>query len=189
MSSRTLYIGDFFAAREPMELNTVVGSCIAVCLIDRRAGVGGMNHFMLPAPGPGRNPTHDRARFGVHAMDLLMGAMLKAGADRRAIVAKIFGGAHVLLVPESDRSIPQCNIRFIEEFMAVEGFRVLSCDVGGYLPRRLRFHTDTGKVYVHRLGDKALQQARVEEREHLAVVRRAPAPTGDVTLFEPMGSR
>jgi chemotaxis protein CheD len=188
MTSRTVYIGDVFASREPTELSTVVGSCIAVCLIDPRARVGGMNHFMLPAPGHGRNPTHDRARFGVHAMDLLMGAMLKAGAERRAIVAKIFGGAHVLLVPESARSIPQCNIRFIEEFMTIEGIQVLSCDVGGYLPRRVRFHTDTGKVYVHRLGDKALHQTRVEEREHLALVRRTPAPTGDVTLFPAAGA-
>ena len=188
MTNRTLYIGDFFASREPMSLSTVVGSCIAVCLIDPRAKVGGMNHFMLPAPGHGRNPTHDRARFGVHAMDLLMGAMLKAGADRRVLVAKIFGGAHVLRVPESEESIPRRNVRFIEEFMHVEGFRVLSCDVGGYLPRRLRFHTETGKVYVQRLGDKALHQTRVEEREHLAVVRRTPEAAGDVTLFQATGS-
>ena len=188
MTSRTLYIGDVFAAREPTELTTVVGSCIAVCLIDPHRGVGGMNHFMLPAPGPGRSVTSDRARFGVHAMDLLMGAMLKAGADRRAVVAKMFGGAHVLRVPESARSIPQCNIRFIEEFMAVEGIRVVSCDLGGYLPRRLRFQTDTGKVYVRHLGQKALHQTRVEEREHLAVIRRSAPPKPDVTLFPVEGA-
>ena len=174
------------AVRVPTEIKTVVGSCIAVCLIDPRARVAGMNHFMLPASTK-NGDADDQARVGVHAMDLLIGAMLKAGADRHAMVAKVFGGAHVLLVPESAMSIPQCNIRFVDEFMTVEKIAVVSRDVGGYLPRRLHLHTDTGKVYVHRLGQQGLQHAQLQERQHLRVMRRTRPQVGGVTLFDPVG--
>ena len=190
MTSRqtaTIYVGDVLAVRVATEIKTVVGSCIAVCLIDQRARVAGMNHFMLPASTKNGRDAQDRARFGVHAMDLLIGAMLKAGADRRAMIAKVFGGAHVLLVPESATGIPQSNIRFVDEFLAVEGIPVASRDVGGYLPRRLHLHTDSGKVYVHRLGQQALQHARLQERQHLRVMRRTGGPAGDVTLFNGAG--
>jgi chemotaxis protein CheD len=180
----TIHVGDVIAERVATEIKTVVGSCIAVCLIDRRAQVAGMNHFMLPASVHNGRDAEDRARFGVHAMDLLIGAMLKAGADRHAMVAKVFGGAHVLLVPESAMSIPQCNIRFVDEFMAAEGIPVVSRDVGGYLPRRLHLHTDSGKVFVHRLGQQALQHAQLQERRHMQVIRQTGGPVGDVTLFD-----
>jgi chemotaxis receptor (MCP) glutamine deamidase CheD len=88
-----IHIGGVRAAREPSVLKTVLGSCIAVCLTDPVARIGGMNHFMLPAPGDGSEEPWGAARYGIHAMDLLVGAMLKAGADRLRLQARLFGGA------------------------------------------------------------------------------------------------
>jgi chemotaxis protein CheD len=180
-----LQIGGVLALREPTIIKTVVGSCIAVCIADPAAHVGGMNHFMLPAPN-GRDDPHDRARFGVHAMDLLIGAMQKAGADRRRLVAKVFGGAHVLVLPESAGSVPERNIRFIEEFLAVERIPVASWDVGGHLPRRIHFHTATATAWVKRLGGGSVSRARAVERAHLATMRRSTPRTGTLALFDPL---
>src|SRR5574337_913202 len=87
-----VHIGGVYATREPTILKTVLGSCIAVCLCDPKTGVGGMNHFLLPVRGSEGDAPVDAPRFGVHAMGLLIGRMLKAGADRRRLEARIFGG-------------------------------------------------------------------------------------------------
>ena len=90
-----------------------------------------MNHFMLPH-GSGDGTEGDLTRFGVHAMDYLIGAMMKLGGDRRRFVAKCFGGAHVLDMQESAAGVPQQNIAFIRSFLADEGFPMLAEDMGGY---------------------------------------------------------
>ncbi|HEU5320314.1 MAG TPA: chemotaxis protein CheD [Methylomirabilota bacterium] len=179
----TIHIGGVHATRQPMVLKTVVGSCVAVCLMDPVTHVGGMNHFLLPGPSRSDDP-YDPARFGVHAMDLLIGAMQKAGAERRRLHAKVFGGGHVLLLPANVESVPERNIRFIEEFMATEAIPVVSRDLGGYLPRRIHFCTDTGKVFVKRLGQQTLRQTRTEESAHLKALGRTTRRFGEVTLFD-----
>jgi len=179
----TLHIGGVYAARVPMVLKTVVGSCIAVCLVDSLARVGGMNHFMLPAPGRGAARPADPARFGIHAMELLIGAMQKAGAERHRLQGKVFGGGHVLRLPMNGDGVAERNVRFVEEFMVTEGIEVVSRDLGGYLPRRLHFYSDTGKVYVKRLGQQTLRQARTEEGVHLRMLEATRRP-GEVILFD-----
>jgi chemotaxis receptor (MCP) glutamine deamidase CheD len=171
----TIYIGGVHASAEPALVKTLLGSCIAVCLHDPARGIGGMNHFMLPR---GSSNDGDPARFGVHAMDCLIGAVQKLGGERRRLVAKVFGGAHVLAIRESTTGVPQQNIDFVRAFLREEGLRVLSEDVGGYHPRHVHFHTATGRAFIKRVGS----------REHVRVLteqtRPAPAPAyGDVVLF------
>src|SRR5262245_408289 len=113
----TLYIGGVHATDEPVVIKTLLGSCIAVCLHDAVARVGGMNHFLLPH-GLADEPHGDPARFGVHAMDRLLAAIMKVGGDRRRLVAKVFGGAQIL--DDSRNEIPQQNIAFAEEFLTTE---------------------------------------------------------------------
>jgi chemotaxis protein CheD len=175
----TLYIGGIHASRDPVLIKTLLGSCIATCLWDPITRIGGMNHFMLPGRGDGRG-VGDPARFGVHAMDVLIGEMLKLGADRRRLVAKTFGGAHVLDIKTSDLSVPQQNIRFIRDFLRGEGLSVVGEDMGGYHPRHVHFYTETGRVRVKRVtASRTRIQVLGQER------RPAPAPRyGDVTLFE-----
>jgi chemotaxis receptor (MCP) glutamine deamidase CheD len=175
----TIYIGGVHASEEPTVIKTLLGSCIAVCLWDSVRGIGGMNHFMLPRSS-GRIDG-DAARFGVHAMDCLIGAMMKLGADRRRFVAKVFGGAHVLAVRESEDGVPQQNIAFIREFLADEGLPVLGEDVGGYTPRHVHFHTDSGRALVKRLnGPRSVERVVRHESQ---VATRAPRP-GDVVLWD-----
>jgi len=173
----TIYIGEVFASREPTILKTLLGSCVAVCLWDPETRVGGMNHFLLPhSPSGGGEP----ARFGVHAMDLLICEMLKAGADRRRLRAKIFGGAHVLSLPEDDDSVPSQNIAFAIDFVRKDGFKLTGEDLGGYQARRVHFQTDTGRAFVQRITSAAsLSRVTAAEQRH---VERKPT-YGEVELF------
>src|SRR6266542_1797019 len=115
-------------------------------------------------------------------MDCLIGAMMKLGGDRRRLVAKVFGGAHVLDVRESATGVPQQNIEFIRRFLSVEGLAILSEDVGGYHPRQVHFFSATNRVLVKRVT-RVTQQSRVMTREQHR--RESDQPRlGDVTLFE-----
>jgi len=175
---KTIYLGEVYATAEPTVIKTLLGSCVAVCLWDPVTRVGGMNHFLLPrALGDAGD---DPARFGVHAMDLLICEMLKAGAERSRLRAKVFGGAHVLDLDEGEDSVPSQNILFALEFLKRDGFRLVGEDLGGSLPRRVHFHTDTGQAFVQRIASPAASSrlAAVERRRATA----APA-YGTVELF------
>jgi chemotaxis receptor (MCP) glutamine deamidase CheD len=175
---RTIYIGEVFASREPTVIKTLLGSCIAVCLWDPAARIGGMNHFLLPQSMNGSQD--DPARFGVHAMDLLIGEMLKAGADRGRLRAKVFGGAHVLDIAEGEDSVPAQNIAFARDFLRRDGFKVVGDDVGGYLPRRVHFQSDSGRAFVQRIvSPSALTRLAAAEQR-----RAVDTPGyGEVELF------
>jgi chemotaxis protein CheD len=138
-----------------------------------------MNHFHLPhaaADAPVDEPT----RFGVHAMDRLIGEMIKLGSEPRRFVAKVFGGASVLPLAGAAAAIPRANVRFVRAYLARENIRVAAASVGGTLPRQIRFYTDSGKAMVRRVGGPKAQ-ALVSETERRA--RGRHAPFGDVTLF------
>ena len=170
-----IHIGGVHASDRPVVIKTLLGSCIAVCLHDPLRSVGGMNHFMLPR---GQANGVESTRFGVHAMDRLIGATMRLGGDRRRFTAKVFGGAAVLDLKGSTGSVSQENIDFITAFLDAEGIPVLSADVGGTYARRVNFHTGTGRAFVKRVPD-GLSRLVVAERARAAV----PVEYGDVTLF------
>jgi len=171
----TIYIGGVYASGQPMVVKTLLGSCIAVCLHDAVRGVGGMNHFMLPG---GNGDGDDAGRFGVHAMDLLIGAIMKAGGDRRRLIAKVFGGANVLDVQGPVVDVPRQNVEFIRTFLKEEEIPVVSADVGGRYARHVHFHTQDGRAFVKRV--RRVHAVRAEEQ-----ARAAPAVKyGEITLFE-----
>ncbi|MFQ5656369.1 MAG: chemotaxis protein CheD [Candidatus Methylomirabilales bacterium] len=149
----TIYAGDVHASQEPTVIKTLLGSCIAVCLFDPVTHIGGMNHFMLPQSfnDGGRTASF---RFGVPAMDYLIGMMLTLGATRDRFVAKVFGGGHVLKSAGSVPGVPERNIDFIRKFLADEGIPVLTEDVGGHHARHVRFQTHTGRAFVSRVESR-----------------------------------
>jgi chemotaxis receptor (MCP) glutamine deamidase CheD len=175
----TLYIGGIFASNEHAVIRTTLGSCIAVCLFDPVAVVGGMNHYMLPDCS---TAVAEPGRYGVHSMELLIGAIQRAGGSRARLVAKVFGGGHVIDTREHDESVPARNIAFIQNFLAEERFHVATLDVGGYLPRTVKFETWTGKAFCKRLSKPGAKVLQVEER----IARKAPPADvgGDLELFD-----
>lgn len=176
----TIHIGGLRVSREPLVIDTVLGSCIAACLYDPVSGVGGMNHFMLPEGFDPDNPAS--TRYGVHAMELLITEIMRLGGHRRRFQAKVFGGGHVLNIRESLDGVPQRNIDFVRRFLNVEQIPVLNEDVGGYQARRVLFHAHTGKVFLKRLGTHDAERTAEEEMVYLISLKKQKLD-GDVTLF------
>ena len=176
----TIHIGGLHVSHEPSVIDTVLGSCISACLCDPAIGIGGMNHFMLPHGADPGNPTS--TRYGVNAMELLISEMMKLGADRRRFQAKVFGGGHVLKIRESLDGVPQRNIDFVRQFLEAEKIPIVREDVGGYQPRRLLFHTHTGKVFLKYLGMSEAERTAEEELVYLISLKKQKLD-GDVTLF------
>jgi chemotaxis protein CheD len=133
--------GDFAISDAPdAVLTTVLGSCIAVCMCDRTRGIGGMNHFLLPG---GQGDDTGNMRYGANAMELLINGLLKRGAVRDRLEAKMFGGARMI---GNLRNIGASNIEFARNFLAEEDITCLAESVGGTSARRIRFWPTTGVV-------------------------------------------
>jgi len=174
--------GQYHAARQGA-ITTVLGSCVSTCLWDPATRIGGMNHFMLPGDtaSPG-SPWAASARFGVYAMEVLINEMIHLGADRRRMVAKVFGGAQLL--SGFDRlDVGAKNSEFVLEFLRVEGIRVLAQDLLDVCPRKVHFIVHTGKLPVKRLGLTPSDPVQKREREYLR--RLATRGGGDVEIFQP----
>lgn len=132
-----------------VELATVLGSCVAACLFDADRGIGGMNHFLLPDDG---KPGTDN-RYAAAAMERLVNALLRRGASRPGLRAKLFGGARMIPgLPD----IGGRNAQAAHRFLAAEGIACIAADLGGNEARRVRFHPATGEARVLLLGPSAV---------------------------------
>lgn len=170
--------GEYFVATEDIVVMTVLGSCIAACLWDGRARVGGMNHFMLPDGDTGDGS----GRYGSFAMELLINEMLKLGARRETMQAKIFGGAQVM-AGFTTMNVGERNTQFVQDYLSTERIPIVSQDVLDIHPRKVCFFPVTGKALVKRLAHSHPETLAVEERKgNAATVARSNAG-GTVDLF------
>jgi len=151
-------------------LSTVLGSCAAVCLTDPTAQVGGMNHFLL-AHRAGREG--EDVRYGAYSMELLINGLLKRGARKNRMVAKLFGGAKMLA---QLRDIGVSNAAFAREFLQSEGIPIASESTGGTAARRIRFWPTDGRV------KQFIVPGEVERIAPPAPAAPPPAH-GEITLF------
>jgi chemotaxis protein CheD len=142
-----LHAGQLVAAAAPTAITTVLGSCVAVCLYDPVAKVGGMNHFLLPL----HVEREASPRFGTVAVPQLVEAVVGAGASRGALVAKVFGGASVIAGMARGRRLGEENAALALRLLEEARIRVLDHDVGGGRGRKVVFFTDDGTVWVRQL--------------------------------------
>jgi len=180
---RDIIVGEVFASAAPTRVCTLLGSCIAACLFDPNAAVGGMNHFLLPQQS--RDATTS-ARFGVQAMELLINKIMNLGGDRRRLQAKVFGGANVLDLQGSSLRIGDKNCRFVLQFLETEGIPIASRRLGGDTATQVQFLTHTGKAFVRSLTNKRSRDGLVKHEkiyQQKAVTAAAAAPPDDITLF------
>lgn len=174
--------GQYHAARKGA-ITTVLGSCVSTCLWDPAERIGGMNHFMLPGDTASANsPWAASARFGVYAMEVLINDMIRMGADRRRMVAKVFGGAQ-LLAGFDRLDVGAKNSEFVLEFLKTEGIRVQAQDLLDVCPRKVHFFVDSGKVHVKRLALTPAEPVQRREREYLQRLSRKGA--GEIEIFAP----
>jgi chemotaxis protein CheD len=182
-----IYPGEYHVTTEDV-ICTVLGSCIAVCLKDRKTGLGGMNHFMLP--GDVRSTEmflSESAKYGMFAMEQLLNEMIKRNGSKRDFEAKVFGGGHVLNFRKTDGNVPESNIEFVKAFLNMEQIPVVKQDVGGYAGRKIIFFPETSKVLLKRLEstvDSKIIQAEQEYKTKLFKDKeKLHEIGGDLTLF------
>ncbi len=174
----SLYIGEVAASLSPVVLDTLLGSCVAVCMYDPILRAGGMNHILLPKCRVG-----DRsARCGIHAMELLINEVMKLGGDRRRFVAKAFGGANVL---QGMTALPvgEGNARFVREFLVTERIPLVAERMGGNHAVHLYFQTHTGKATVHTVDGSSLPKIIDAEGGYSKSSCPGKSIYGEITLF------
>jgi chemotaxis protein CheD len=178
----SIHIGGFHASREPTVIDTVLGSCVAVCLYDHVAPVGGMNHILLPGKADLKQ-FDNVARYAINAMELLINRIMNLGGKRQHLVAKVFGGANVLSSISAENGMGTKNLEFVLDFLQMEAITVVSQDLGGYDTRKIYFHTDTSEVFLKRIPFTRRLNSDHQERRVLDSLQKKVEESADVTLF------
>ena len=172
--------GDWHVSTQENEmLTTVLGSCVSACIRDPVAGVGGMNHFLLPGDDGVEGQFSSSARYGVFAMESLINGLMKAGGRKDRFEIKVFGGGNVI---NYSARIGSKNAQFIRSFLRKEGFLIASEDLEGDLPRRLHYYADTGKVMLRHLRRKEDLVVVEEEERYIRRIGATPVE-GAIELF------
>ncbi len=174
--------GEYYVTRREMLLVTTLGSCVAACIKDKTNGIGGMNHFMLPESaseqgGWGATST----RYGTYAMEMLINQLIKLGAKRENMEAKLFGGGAVIK-NMSSINVGERNAKFGLDYLKTEGIPVVSKDLLDIYPRKVYYFPLTGKVLVKKLRNlhnDTIITREVEYRTRLGEDK----VEGDIELF------
>ena len=169
--------GEYYVTGDDMMIMTVLGSCIAACIWDPRVKVGGMNHFMLPE---GAGDTS--GRYGSYAMELLINEMIKLGARRESMQAKVFGGGQVMH-SFTTMNVGERNTAFVLDYLQTERIAVISKDVLDIHPRKVCYFPASGKAMVKRLAHSHPETLETQEVRGNAVVVAKATAGGSVDLF------
>ena len=177
--------GEYYISAHGELITTVLGSCVSACIRDPRTGLGGMNHFMLPDSnnrnhGAWENtPVSVQTRYGNVAMERLINVILAAGGKKRNLEIKLFGGGRVLNI---DTDIGGKNVEFVKKYLAAEGLRIQSEDVGGACPRKIQYFPLTGRVRMKKLRKMHNNTLAEREEKYVKELERAVVK-GKVDLF------
>jgi len=174
--------GEYYFTNKDMLIVTVLGSCVSACIRDRVTGLGGMNHFMLPDGGNDvGSPVSASARYGTYAMEILINDLLKAGAKRENMEAKVFGGGAVLK-GFTAINVGERNAAFVLNFLKVERIKVVAEDLNDVYPRKVYFFPRTGKVLVKKLMQTHNDTLVKREIEYASRLKVQPV-AGEIDLF------
>ncbi len=173
--------GDHYVTRKPHEMIlTVLGSCVSACIRDPIAGVGGMNHFMLPESANGTWGTVSASlRYGNFAMERLINDLLCRGGRRERLEVKVFGGAALC---EGGSLVGPRNAEFVEAYLEAEGLSIAARHLRGRHPRRIHYFPLTGRVLMRELHIEG-QEVTVAEAGYHAAIKSKPE-TGSIELFD-----
>ena len=178
--------GQYYVASSDKLIVTTLGSCIAACLYDPVLEIGGMNHFMLPdTTQPVTDPGCIATKYGVHAMEVLINDLLKLGADKRRLVAKVFGGAY-MLPGLSTQDIGMVNADFVIHFLKTEGIRLVASALLNTYARKVYFLPALGNVYMKRIREFNNSTLLDREQHHRLIINREPVNTSPQQAGDPL---
>ena len=179
--------GEFYVSQVDELIATTLGSCVSACIWDAQAGLGGMNHFMLPLTDKEahqvnwgqRNNANDATRYGNYAMEHLINEILKHGGQRKNLRAKVFGGGNVM---RQQSDVGRKNAAFVRDYLDTEGIPLLAQDLGLNYPRKVLFNPKTGKALMKRLESMHNDTILVRENSYRDSIIQQPVE-GDIELF------
>jgi chemotaxis protein CheD len=172
--------GECYVTALDMVLVTVLGSCVSACIRDPVARVGGLNHFMLPEATADESVASQPMRYGVYAMEVLINDILRRGARRDRLEAKVAGGGNVLHGFGAN-TVGDRNASFVTRFLEAEGIRLLGSDLGGQHARKIYYFPATGRLRAKAL--RSVQNDTLERRERAYRARLAKEGHGQIELF------
>lgn len=177
--------GEFYVSMSGELITTVVGSCISACIRDTVTGIGGMNHFMLPADASrdgklwDNTPVNAQTRYGNIAMERLINVILAGGGRRHSLEIKLFGGGRVLRI---DTDIGARNIDFVRRYLNTESLTIAAEDVGGNNPRKIQYFPNTGRARVKILNSRHNDTLSRRESSYIEAINKSPVE-GRIDLF------
>lgn len=177
--------GEFYITEEDLIIQTVLGSCIAVCLYSETSPTVGMNHFMLPGKiTKSHLIENDAGRYGMFSMELLINSILKEGIKKKDLKAKVFGGGNVIEFKDPAASrIGDNNVLFIKEYLDIENIPVISSHVGGVNARKILFFSHTKDVLLKKIDSSARDKTVEEEIKYKSELSRE-SEKSNIILFE-----
>ncbi len=177
--------GEYYVTLENELITTVLGSCISACIWDPMAGVGGMNHFMLPETSKDRlrsgveSVVGNATRYGNYAMEHLINVILASGGKRKNLQVKLFGGGKII---PTMSDVGARNIQFVLEYVDAEALKLLAQDLGDIYPRKVNFYPKTGKVKMKKIQDIHNETLAIRERRYGSSIKDMPVES-EVELF------
>jgi chemotaxis protein CheD len=172
--------GELYASKRNILIVTVLGSCVSVCLMDPVARIGGMNHFMLPERADSSTLLSEPARYGAHAMEMLINNLLSMGAQRSRLEAKVFGAGRVL---PGMTDVGARNSKFALEYLERERIPLKASDVGGVHARKVYMFIETGRVLVKEILQLRNDTVMSRERAYAVEIAAKRIASGDIELF------
>lgn len=177
--------GECYVTTEDEMITTVLGSCISACIRDSEAGIGGMNHFMLPETSQTRLTARDESvvgtalRYGNYAMEHLINTILQKGGKRKNLEVKLFGGAKIIATLGD---VGHRNIEFVMDYIDTEALKLLSQDLGDIYPRKVNFYPKTGRVRMKKIKNLHNDTIMLREKLYSTSLKNAPIE-GSIELF------
>lgn len=167
MPTHTVIGGEFAVVKdsENIAFKTLLGSCVAIMFYDKDIGIKGMNHFLLPAT----SNSNEDMKYGLYSVEAMLNEMYKLGCRKESMAVKISGGADIMSIGLSSKSIGHRNVEFARDFCSAEGFRILSDHTRGTEGRVIllatRFETFIKSVQNSNTTNNVLAEEKALQRE------------------------
>lgn len=179
-----IYAGEYFVTKKKkIVIQTLLGSCVAACLQDTDNQVTGINHFMLPGkPRSDKIMYNEDYRYGINSMEIVINTMMKKGAQRSNLKAKVFGGGRV--IQNSLNRVSRSNVKFIKKFLKMEEIPVINENLGGDFGRKILLLPDSFNVYLKKIEISTLSPQTIErEKELMYKKQKEKNQAGELTMF------
>lgn len=169
--------GELFVTPHDESISTILGTSLSVCLRDPVLRIGGMNHFILPirideATGIPARDTQEALRYGRSVMERLLREVVKLGACRERLKAKMYGGGRHMQ-PGNDAA--ESTIAFARRYLREQGVPLVAEKLGAGYPRRLVYFPSSGIALMDRLPNRLVAAVAKREMQYVQSLLQPPS--------------